>query len=532
MCYKLLILQIVNIGPAHTCASTSRMQGKEASTAWICDRAKDLIIRTPALRPKDLHETLQTQFNIDLSYNKVWAGMKKAKDELHGTWEQSFKMLWGFKAALEEACPRSIVEIDCKKVGGQIMFSRMFVAIRACVDGFLVGCRPYLGVDSTHLTGRYNEQLAAATAIDGHNWMYPMAYGIFYRENTSNWSWFMTLLKRAIGTPQGLTIHTDACKGLEDAVATVFGNSAEHRECFRHLMSNFRKKFKGDVLKYMWPCAWACRELRHQQLIDSIATTCPQAIPYLKTYHKHLWSRAQFSRLCKVDYVNNNISECFNSWIKDLKDLPVVDLMNKIREKIMQKIYTRSVIADNLHGRILPSVIQELHQKSRGLHYTIQRSTATKAQVKGPSKGTGQWGFCVDLETKTCSCGQWDVSGKPCTHAIAFIGSIRKCHVELFVDNFYSVERFKAMYEFAVNPLDDKSQWPLVDPGFDMRPPKLETSAGRPRKRRIESSGEPGKRGPYQCKRCFQFGHIERTCDLPQAEPNYVLPALPPRRNK
>lgn len=185
MCYKLLILQIVNIGPAHTCASTSRMQGKEASTAWICDRAKDLIIRTPALRPKDLHETLQTQFNIDLSYNKVWAGMKKAKDELHGTREQSFKMLWGFKAALEEACPRSIVEIDCKKVGGQIMFSRMFVAIRACVDGFLVGCRPYLGVDSTHLTGRYNGQLAAATAIDGHNWMYPVAYGIFYRENTN-----------------------------------------------------------------------------------------------------------------------------------------------------------------------------------------------------------------------------------------------------------------------------------------------------------------------------------------------------------
>lgn len=166
-----------------------------------------------------MHETLQTQFNIDLSYNKVWAGMKKAKDELHGTREQSFKMLWGFKAALEEACPRSIVEIDCKKVGGQIMFSRMFVAIRACVDGFLVGCRPYLGVDSTHLTGRYNGQLAAATAIDGHNWMYPVAFGIFYRENTSNWSWFMTQLKRAIGTPQGLTIHTDACKGLEDLMS-------------------------------------------------------------------------------------------------------------------------------------------------------------------------------------------------------------------------------------------------------------------------------------------------------------------------
>ncbi|EEC66481.1 hypothetical protein OsI_32567 [Oryza sativa Indica Group] len=31
----------------------------------------------------------------------VWAGMKKAKDELHGTREQSFKMLWGKKKAAE-----------------------------------------------------------------------------------------------------------------------------------------------------------------------------------------------------------------------------------------------------------------------------------------------------------------------------------------------------------------------------------------------------------------------------------------------
>ncbi|XP_021309254.1 uncharacterized protein LOC110432768, partial [Sorghum bicolor] len=25
-------------------------------------------------------------------------------------------------------------------------------------------------------------------------------------------------------------------------------------------------------------------------------------------------------------------------------------------------------------------------------------------------------------------------------------------------------------------------------------------------------NGEAGKRGPYQCKRCFQFGHIEKGC--------------------
>jgi len=50
----------------------------------------------------------------------------------------------------------------------------------------------------------------------------------------------------------GLTIHTDAYKGLAYAVNKVFKGDVEHHECFRHLMANFRKKFKGDVLKYMW----------------------------------------------------------------------------------------------------------------------------------------------------------------------------------------------------------------------------------------------------------------------------------------
>jgi hypothetical protein len=118
----------------------------------------------------------------------------------------------------------------------------MFVGIKACVDGFLVGCRPYLGVDFSHLTSKYNGQLAAATTVDGHNWMYPVAYGIFYKETKANWIWFMKQLKKAIGTPCGLTIHTDACKGLETAVHKVFGDAVEHRECFRHLMHNFRKE--------------------------------------------------------------------------------------------------------------------------------------------------------------------------------------------------------------------------------------------------------------------------------------------------
>jgi hypothetical protein len=57
-----------------------------------------------------------------------------------------------------------------------------------------------------------------------------------------------------------------------------------------------------------------------------------------------------------------------------------------------------------------------------------------------------------------------------------------------------------------------------------MLPPKLERVAGTPRVKRIKARGEPGKRGPYQCKRCFQFGHIEKGCFEPPTELGAELP--------
>lgn len=62
----------------------------------------------------------------------------------------------------------------------------MFVAFKPCIDGFLAGCRPYVGVDSTALNGKFRGQLASATAVDGHNWLYYVAFAVFDSETGKN----------------------------------------------------------------------------------------------------------------------------------------------------------------------------------------------------------------------------------------------------------------------------------------------------------------------------------------------------------
>ena len=64
--------------------------------------------------------------------------------------------------------PESIVEIEVE-LNKKKRFKRIFVALKPCVDGFLAGCRPFVGVDATCLNGKYTGQLASATAVDGHN---------------------------------------------------------------------------------------------------------------------------------------------------------------------------------------------------------------------------------------------------------------------------------------------------------------------------------------------------------------------------
>jgi len=53
-------------------------------------------------------------------------------------------------------------------------------------------------------------------------------------------------LHKAIGDLPVLAISSYACKGLKNAVNIGFP-LAEHRECFKHLMNNFVKRFGGDV---------------------------------------------------------------------------------------------------------------------------------------------------------------------------------------------------------------------------------------------------------------------------------------------
>ena len=209
----------------HECATTKLTVGRMASQGWCADRLGDWIKKNPTKRAKDAKDKLEGDYGIKLKYSKAWSGLKVALDQIHGKYEESFHLLFNWAAQLEISSPGSRVEIELEKVGKKNRFKRIFVALKPCIDGFLAGCRPFVGVDASFLNGKYTGQLASAIGVDGHNWLYHIAFGVFHSETEDNWKWFLENLHSAIGDPPGLVLCSDACKGLEKAVGGCFPTS-------------------------------------------------------------------------------------------------------------------------------------------------------------------------------------------------------------------------------------------------------------------------------------------------------------------
>ena len=525
------MFQIKKNSIGHTCpprAGAPEEKSKLAKTRWLADAIIDWLRETPTLGPTALIKLISDKFTINIPYMRMFYAKEMALDRINGPWNESFQLLYTFKAEVEMASPGSVVAIDKHTVpyklkSGRMMqkecFRRAFVCFKACWKGFLDGCRPYLAVDATALHGRFKGQLVAATAIDGHNWMFPVAYGVLEVESEESWTWFLQNLRDLIGHPPGLTIHTDACKGLESAVEAVFPG-VEHRECMRHLVQNFTKKFKGKVYTdNLWPAAYTCSIRKHLFHLEVLYKQKTGVKEYLDEHHGRVWSRSQFNEICKVDYVTSNLAESFNAKVKSLKGLMLWQIFDKIRQMIMIKIDLRQRIAATKYvGHLmLPYLIKSLHARAKQLKMKCIRK-GMEAEVTYTDSKNRQWRYPVSLVDRTCHCRRWQIRGIPCIHALFFMSVIAGAEgeVDQYVSEYFSVAKFRAAYAMNVPTLLGKDQWMKVDPGFKLYSPVLTRPAGRPRKNRIRASAEGGP--PIRrrkCKRCGIPGHIARLCKNP-----------------
>src|SRR5688572_29213797 len=123
-------------------------------------------------------------------------------------------------------------------------------------------------------------------------------------------------------------------------------------------------------------------------------------------------------------------------------------MVDAIREKGVVMFERRRRIGRALNGVILTAVVHQLNATSKGIgHLKVTKGLPHQAEVIEIYKDEEVRRHVVYLNEQSCTCKEWQVTGKPCPHALAVITTVRQSNYDKFVDMAYSVQRFRQAYD-------------------------------------------------------------------------------------
>jgi hypothetical protein len=118
-----VLMQVNKMGPAHKCQTGCKLRSSCATQEWVEKHALAILKKIPNETAKAIKVKLMADYNVKLPYHIVWKGKERALKTLYGDWDNSFRLLYSFKAEIQSRSQDSVVEIDTKEEEGNIYFN-------------------------------------------------------------------------------------------------------------------------------------------------------------------------------------------------------------------------------------------------------------------------------------------------------------------------------------------------------------------------------------------------------------------------
>ncbi|KAL8507689.1 hypothetical protein ACS0TY_018289 [Phlomoides rotata] len=423
-------------------------------------------------------EHADSKYNYAISYQKAWQALKRARENVYGTWESSCQLLPKYMLALQKYNDGTIVEWLHKdrQVDGVFTLGYVFWAYKPCIEAFK-HCRKILAVDGTHLYTKYRHKLLIANTLDANQKIISVAYAIVDEESYRSWKWFLDALARHfVGDIVGVCLISDRHAGLLKAVDEVPAFCEPigvHRYCLRHVASNFNSQFKNVQLKDLCYRAGQALTVRNFELVmRQIEGLCHGAHEYLRAIDVNKWTFS-YDGGHRYGVMTTNISEAINGVLKGTRRLPITAIVSATFTRSKNAFQEREVVAMNLQQRNQAwpdDVFNRIASNNKlGTRHSVDLYNHSRqtASVTVHVPGTSSRTFRVSLLERACDCGQWRLSGIPCSHALAVIRQY-VLDITLYVPECYSTIEYALTYTsgfFA--PLADVEYWD--EPNFQLR---------------------------------------------------------------
>ncbi|KAB1203081.1 hypothetical protein CJ030_MR8G005531 [Morella rubra] len=411
-----ITFEIRDIQPRHRCPRRYRLS--QISFRWIAKKMIDQIKSQPNISVSAIYDEVKRKWQCETMWQKCYRAKKRALEQIYGTHKEQYGRVWDY----------------------------------------------------------------CATLRDANNNMYPVAFAIVEAELKDSWIWFLETLLGDLGAAPhgGWTFMSDRQKGLVPAFDVVMPQ-ADHRFCVRHLYANFRDAgHRGVALKdKLWGAATAYTESEFNKKMDELKALSPDAHEYLRKIDPSVWSRSWFHTHSKSDLVVNNLCECFNSYVLQARDKPIISMVEMIRKKLMRRYQLKREGIRTCTGRLCPRAVEKLE------------SIGEEASHCLPTYA-GDGYFEVECHLKQ--------------------------NPEDFVDWFYTTEAYRKAYAPIIYPVPSEEQW-LRTVYEAMEPPQSRAQPGRPKKLRKRGPDErtptgriPRRQSGILCSECKEMGHNKRTC--------------------
>ncbi|XP_029154717.1 uncharacterized protein [Arachis hypogaea] len=199
--------------------------------------------------------------------------------------------------------------------------------------------------------------------------------------------------------------------------------------------------------------------------------------------------------------MTTNISECMNSILNSVRNLPVCSLVKATYGRLA-KLFVRK-------GREAKAQLGTRKEFSQHLVKCIE------ANLKMVRCFTVT--LLCSLANQTCDCRSFQALYFLCPHALACCAYSR-VNWTAYVHRVYRLSSVFSVYRMGFTPPILEGFWPPYDgPTVIPDPNKRLAREGRPRSTRIQTNmDEEDSNRPKRCSLCRQPGHTRRSC--PQVE--------------
>lgn len=214
----------------HTCPATN--DTSRVNSTWLSKNYIEQFRSDPNWKIVPFMDQCMRDTGIAISKTMAYRAKRKAAENVLGNHKIQYKRIRDYMQTIIDKNPGSTAVVTTENrfdQGLPPLFNGLFICLNAQRQGFLDGCRPfiskyynplfcfvqvllyfcnlvicvYVGIDGCFVKLTNGAQVLAASGRDGNNNMFPIAFAVVGAEDINSWTWFLQMLKVAIGEGEG-----------------------------------------------------------------------------------------------------------------------------------------------------------------------------------------------------------------------------------------------------------------------------------------------------------------------------------------